>query len=148
MRVILKKAIKGLGNEGDVVEVNDGYGRNFLLPRGLAVEASASNLALLKQRQEKEKREAMKALQEAQHAAALLNGKSVRITARAGEGGRLFGSITSQDIADAIKNTFKITVDKKRIGLETPIKSAGRYRVNLKLHQQVSASLEVEVIPQ
>ncbi len=145
MKVILKKHVKGLGSEGEVVDVNDGYARNYLLPRGIAVEANTSNMNVLKDRQQRKENEAKKVLTEAEKAGATLNGQTVTIKARAGDGGRLFGSVTNQDIADAIKKTFKLNIDRRRIDLDLPIKAVGEYRIDLRLHPQVSASITVQV---
>lgn len=146
MKVILNKPVKGLGDAGAVVEVNDGYGRNFLLPRGLAMEATAGNLRNLRQEEQKAAQSAARALQAAQALAASLNGRAVTVSVRAGQGGRLFGSITSQDLAEAMQAQLGATVEKRRIVLDDAIRSTGEYRVNLRLHPQVTASVTVRVL--
>lgn len=145
MKVILKTMVKGLGAAGAVVEVNDGYGRNFLIPRGLAVEATPANLNLLRQQQQRAEMAARRALQEARDLAAKLDGTTVSVPARAGEGGRLFGSVTSQDVADAVDRQVGVRLDKRRIDLPEPIKSLGAHSVILRLHPQVTARITVQV---
>lgn len=145
MKVILKKAVKNLGDAGAVVEVNDGFGRNYLLPKGLAVEASTANLNALRQQEQKAAQSAARALQAAKELAAHVDGRTVKVSVRAGQGGRLFGSITAQDLADAIRAQLGATVDKRRIALDEPIRSTGAYQVHLRLHPQVTATLSVHV---
>lgn len=146
MRVILRKAVKGLGDAGAVVEVNDGYGRNFLLPKGLAIEATAGNLAALRQQEEKAAQSAARTCQAARELAVRVDGRTVKVHVRAGQGGRVFGSITAQDVADAVQAQLGATVDKRRIELGEPIKSTGAYQVLLRLHPQVTATLAVNVM--
>ena len=145
MKVILQEKIKGLGNPGDIKEVADGYARNYLLPRGLAVEASAENLNQAKQQHAKKQRQAERELRDAEALKAKLDGKEVRLAVRSGEGGKLFGSVTSQDVAEAIAAQLGISLDKRKIVLEEPLKSLGRYSVNVKLHPQVQAQVHVAV---
>lgn len=146
MKVILKKPVKDLGDAGAVVEVNDGYGRNFLLPKGLALEATAGNLNALRQQEHKASQSAARAHEAAKELAARVNGRTVTVSVRAGQAGRLFGSITAQDLADAFKSQLGATVDKRRILLDEPIKSTGLYQVQLRLHPQVTASVAVNVV--
>ncbi len=146
MKVILRKAVKGLGEAGAVVEVNDGYGRNFLLPKGLAVEATAGNLSLREQAQRRLNQEAARLLAAARDVAQRVDGREVRISVRSGQGGRLFGAVTSQAIAEAIRAQLGAEVDKRRVELVDPIKTTGAHRVLLRLHPQVSASLTVHVV--
>lgn len=145
VKVILKQTVKGLGAEGDVVEVADGYGRNFLLPRGLAVEATAANLNLRRQQDQKAAAEARRALEAAQAAAAKLEGCTVTLSARAGAGGRLFGSVTSQDVADALARSPGVRVDKRRIEMD-PLKAIGAFPAVIRLHPQVTARITVLVV--
>lgn len=146
MKVILKESVKGLGRAGAVVEVSDGYGRNYLIPRGLAVEASPANLAKLRQQQEREEAAQQRALKEATEAAARLDGAEITVTARAGEGGRLFGSVTAQDVAEAIARQRGVRVDRRRIELPEAIKALGVYQAALRLHPQVTARITIHVI--
>lgn len=145
MIVILLKDVKGTGKEGEVVKVSDGYARNMLLPKGLAKEATDGNIrnlekqkALAEAKQE-EKRAA------AQEMANKIETVGVTIKTKSGEGGRLFGSITSKDIAAALKDQHKITVDKKNIDLDSPIKQTGDFNIPIKLFYGVSADIKVTV---
>lgn len=144
MKVILSQEIKGLGKKGELKEVAVGYARNYLLPRRLAVEATAANV---RQQEELIQRRTDKLANERADAEALrhqLEGLLLEITARAGEGGRLFGSVTAADIAQALeKKGFR--VDKRRIELAEPIKSLGRFRVKVRLLAEVNAALELWV---
>jgi len=144
MKVILVNDIKALGKKGDVKEVAEGYARNFLIPRGLVIEATAGNL---KRQQEKEKKmedQLSKKQYDAEKLAEKINKTSIEITARTGEGGRLFGSVTSGDIADALKKK-NILIDKRKIELDEPIKSLGDYNIRVRLHPNVYASLSITV---
>ena len=146
MIVILKKDVKGTGKAGEIVKVSDGYARNMLLPKGLATEATEGNVRSL------EKQKALAAEKKAEEKAAAqalaekLNAVGVTIKTKAGEGGRIFGSITSKDIADALKEQHKLTVDKKKIQLDNPIKSTGEMSVNVKLYTEVSAQPKVTIV--
>ncbi|MEE0797206.1 MAG: 50S ribosomal protein L9 [Anaerovoracaceae bacterium] len=145
MKVILNKDVKGTGKAGDVVNVSDGYARNMLIPRGMATEATAGNIRQLEKKKaiEAEKRAEEKA--EAQEQAAKLEKALVTIRTKAGDGGRIFGSITSKDIADAIGSQLGIEVDKKKIQLDSPIKQTGETTVTIRLYHEVNASVRVSV---
>ncbi|MDI9419465.1 MAG: 50S ribosomal protein L9 [Firmicutes bacterium] len=145
MEVILQKDVKGLGKKGEVVTVADGYGRNFLLPRGLAVLATAGNIkqADLEKEAQKQKRE--RELKEAQEVAARIQGQKLQIATKVGESGKLFGSITSQEIADRLKRQYKVEIDKRKIDLEEPIKSVGKHPIKIKLHPKVQVEIIVQV---
>lgn len=145
MKVILNKDVKGTGKAGDVVNVSDGYARNMLIPRGMATEATAGNIRQLEKKKaiEAEKRAEEKA--EAQKQAAKLEKALVTIRTKAGDGGRIFGSITSKDIADAIGSQLGIEVDKKKIQLDSPIKQTGETTVTIRLYHEVNASVRVSV---
>ena len=148
MRVILHRAVDKLGVPGQVVDVADGYARNYLIPRGLAAPASKGEVrhsARLKQAHEKRVQEA---LSEAQATADRLAGAPLRIPARAGEDGRLFGSVTVTDVATAIERTTGLGIDRKRIHLPEPIRSVGTHSVAVHLHPDVNASVTVEVVAQ
>lgn len=143
MKVILKEDIKGVGKKGEIINAADGYARNYLFPRGLASKADAGNLAELK-----EKKDAEKFRKEAEAADALalakkLHGLSVNFNVKVGEGGRLFGSITSKDIADEIKKQHGFDIDRKKLVLKDPIKSAGTYMVEAKIYPEISVKLKV-----
>lgn len=148
MIVILNRDVKGTGKAGDVVKVSDGYARNMLLPRGYATEATEGNIRSLEKQKAvlAEKKAAEK--QAAQELAEKINATEVVIKTKAGENGKIFGSITSKDIADALKEQKKITVDKKKIQLDNPIKGIGEMTVNIKLYPEVTAKLKVSVIAQ
>lgn len=145
MIVILNRDVKGTGKAGDVVKVSDGYARNMLLPKGYATEATDGNIRNLEKQKaiaaEKKAEEKAAAQQTAEKISAL----SVEIKTKAGEGGKIFGSITSKDIADALKEQHKITVDKKKIQLDSPIKQTGEMTVEIKLYTEVNAKLKVVV---
>lgn len=145
MIVILNRDIKGTGKAGDVVNVSDGYARNMLLPKGYATEATEGNIRNLKKQKAiaAEKKAEEKAA--AQQTAEKIGKVSVEIKTKAGEGGRIFGSITSKDIADALKAQHNITVDKKKILLDSPIKQTGEMTVEIKLYTDVNAKLKVVV---
>ena len=145
MIVILMKDVKCTGKAGDVVKVSDGYARNMLLPKGLAKEASDGNIRNLEKQKEiaAAKRAEQKAA--AQETAEKLEKITLEIKTKGGESGKLFGSITSKDIADALEKQEKIKVDKKKIEMSSPIKQAGQNTVTIKLFSEVSAELKVNV---
>ena len=145
MIVILKQDVPGTGKAGEVVKVSDGFARNMLIPRGLALEATEGNVRCLEKQQELQRKKAAESKAHAEAQAEELKSKKVVIKAKAGDGGRLFGAITSKDISEAIKEQLKFDIDKKKIELESPIKSVGTYSVNLKLYPEVKGSLSVEV---
>lgn len=146
MKVILKQDVKSLGKKGAVVEVSDGYARNYLFPRGMATEATAG---ALKERQLYQKAQELKKEQELRQAKALadkLSGITVRINTKAGEGGKLFGSVTSKEIAEHLSTHHGLQVDKRKIDLKEPIKSLGTYSVSVKLYADVPpVQLSVQV---
>lgn len=145
MELILTSDVKALGKKGDKVTVSDGYAKNFLLPRKLAIEANNANLNSLKgknesvafkKQQEKEAAEAVKKI---------IEGKTVTVKCKAGENGRLFGAVTSKEISDGIKATFSVDVDKKKIVLKDPIKNFGTYHTDVKLYPSITAKITVSV---
>ena len=146
MLVLLKQDVKGSGKAGEIVKVSDGYARNMLLPRGLAVEATEGNIRAAEKQKERQIQKAAEEKAAAEALAESLKEKSVTISAKAGEGGRLFGAITSKDIADAVKEQLDIEIDKKKIDLESPIKSVGTYSASLKLYSEVRGELKVLVV--
>ena len=145
MVVILNRDIKGTGKAGDVVKVSDGYARNMLIPRGWATEATEGNVRSLGKQKAiaAEKKAEEKAAAQAQ--AEKIKALSVTIKTKAGDGGRIFGSITSKDIADALKAQHKLTVDKKKIQLDSPIKQTGETEVAIKLYPEVATTLKVVI---
>jgi large subunit ribosomal protein L9 len=146
MKVILIDEIRGLGTRGDVVNVKDGYARNYLLPKNLAREATAGNLKSVEQERKKWALLAQKEKEQAAKAAESVKGTKVTVHKRVGENGQLFGSVTANEIADAL--TAKgLEVDKRRIELTHPIKSLGTHDVEVRLYRDVSAQIQVEVVP-
>ena len=144
MKVILKEDVKGLGKKGDMVNASDGYARNFLFPKNLAVEANAQNVT------EKNNADASKQFKYdtekalAQQAADKINGKTLRLTAKAGKGGKLFGSVTVKEISQKIKDEYGIDADKRKI-TAPEIKAFGTYDISVKLFEGVKAELKVQV---
>lgn len=145
MKVIFLKDVKGKGKKGEVKNVADGYANNFLLKQGLAIEATAANISALNAQKKKEQKEAEEELQEAKKLKEQLEKLTVELTAKAGEGGRLFGSITSKQIADTLQKTHKIKIDKRKIELADAIRALGYTKVPIKLHTEVQATLNVHV---
>lgn len=146
MKVILLQDVKKLGKKGDVVSTSDGYARNFLFPRNLAQEATDSNLHVLNVKKDVERRKKTAEIEAAQKLADDLRDKVVKIDAKAGDSGKLFGAITSKDIADKINDQFNVKVDKKKIVMDT-IKIAGTYNIEVKLYPEVSTKMKVMVSP-
>ncbi len=146
MKVILLQDIQRVGSKGDILEVSEGYARNFLLPRKLAIEATRGHMKELEQKKAAEVQKKNQMAEEARSLAGRLEALKVRITTKAGEGGRLFGSITSKDITEALKIQHQIEIDKKKVNLLHPIKTLGVYPVAIKLHPQAQAMLQVEVV--
>lgn len=145
MKVILKEDIKGVGKKGEIINAADGYARNYLLPRGLAFEASEGNLTVLKEKRDSEKYKKEAEVTDALELSKKLHGLVVNFNVKTGEGGRLFGSITSKDIADEIKKQHGFDIDKKKLVLKEPIKSAGTYMIEVKVYPEISAKLKVVV---
>lgn len=146
MKVILQQDVKGQGKKGQMVEVSDGYGRNFLLPRKLAVEATAENVNTMKMQDKAKAARLAEEKAAAQALAERLEGVQVKIKARAGQGGKLFGSITSKEISEELKAQFGLDVGKSKIVLSDPIKSFGAFDVKCKLGSEVSGVINVLVI--
>ena len=145
MIVILKKDVKGTGKSGDVIKVSPGYARNMLIPRGLAVEATEGNIRNLeKQKQIQKENEAIEKAK-AEEIALKLSEGNIEIKTKAGEGGRLFGSITNKDISEAIEKQLEIKIDRRKIVLENPIKELGEVNVEAKLYPEVIGKFTVEV---
>ena len=145
MKVILLENVKALGKKGEIVNVNDGYARNFILPKKLGVEATGKNLNDLKLQKNNEKKVAQENLDAAKELAAELSAGKVELAIKVGEGGRTFGSVSSKEIAAAVKDQMKLDIDKKKIQLKEAIKSLGTHIVTVKLHAEVSAELKVVV---
>lgn len=145
MKVILLKDVKGQGKKGDIINASDGYARNFLLPRGLAVEPTKTALNELKGQQDSKNYREQKELDEATVLAQKINAVKVSVSAKAGESGKLFGAVTTSEIAEKLKMEHHIVVDKKKIVLSEPIKTTGEFTLPVKLHQKVTAELKVSV---
>ncbi len=146
MKVILKQDIRALGKRGEIKEVADGYGRNFLLPKGLAIEATSSNLKILSDQKEMTAQKELREMEEAKELAGRLNGLEVSFKVKTGEGGRLFGSITGKDLADQIYQKTKIELDKRKLEIEDAIKSLGKYQVKVHLYKGITAEINVNVM--
>jgi large subunit ribosomal protein L9 len=148
MKVILIQEVKKLGMKGQVVEVSDGYARNFLIPQGLAEEATKTRL---KEVEEKSLKEEKKKSSEKDNAAALkakLDGQKVTITAKTGTGERLFGAVTAKEIADILQAQLGVAIDKKKIELGEPIKHVGQYKIKVKIYPNVQAEIRLVVKPE
>ncbi|GAA0079230.1 50S ribosomal protein L9 [Clostridium sp. CTA-5] len=147
MKVILLQDVKKLGKKGDVIESSDGYARNFLFPRKLAQEATESNMHILNNKKENERKQKLAELEAAQKLAGELKGKEITIKTKTGENGKLFGAITSKDISALIKTEYKVEIDKKKIVMDT-IKLSGNYEIEVKLYPEVSTKMKVIIVPQ
>lgn len=147
MKVILLADVKGSGKKGEVINASDGYARNYLFPRKLAQEATETNINVLNQKKESERRKKLAELEAAQARAEELKGKEVKIMAKSGENGRLFGSITSKDVADALNAQYKIKIDKKKVIVDT-IRQLGVYEVEVKLYPEVSTKIKIVISEQ
>lgn len=145
MKIILLQDVKSVGKKGDIIEANDGYARNFLIPKKMGVPANAENMNTLKLQKSNEAKVAQEQLEEAQRFAKELETKEVVLAIKAGEGGKTFGSVSSKEIANAYKEQCGITIDKKKIQLQESIKNFGVYEVKIKLHPKVTGTLKVKV---
>ncbi|MGE5577936.1 MAG: 50S ribosomal protein L9 [Syntrophothermus sp.] len=146
MKVILKQDVKGLGKKGDTLEVSEGHARNYLLPRGLAVEATAGNLKILAEQKTAVANRQAREEEEARILASRLDDLVITIPAKTGDKGRLFGSITSKDVAEAVEKTAKLALDKRKLDMPEPIKELGDYRIPVKLYPTIAATLQVKVV--
>ena len=145
MKVILLQDIKGKGKKGQMVEVSDGYARNYLLPRKVAVEATADNINTMRMNDKAKLEKEQKARAEAAEIAAKLKDLELTVRAKGGGAGRLFGSVTSQEIAEALKQETGIELDRRRILIDEPIKTVGLYTVKCKLGYEINANLRINV---
>jgi large subunit ribosomal protein L9 len=146
VKLILTHEVNGLGAPGDVVEVKNGYGRNYLLPRGFAIRWTRGGQKQIDLIQRARSARDIRTLDEAKQVAGQVNALTVRLKQRAGEGGRLFGSVTPADIAEAVKVSGGPQLDKRRIEVKTPIKSAGAHKVQVRLHPEVVATIKLDVV--
>lgn len=145
MKVILLQDVKSLGKKGEIVDVSDGYARNFIFPKKYGVEANAKNLNDLKLQKANDEKVAAENLAKAQELSGKLKDRKVVVKLKAGEGGKTFGSVSSKEIAEAAAEQLDLEIDKKKIQITDPIKNLGDYEVTVKLHPQVNATLKVTV---
>lgn len=145
MKIVLLEDVKALGKKGEVVEVSDGYARNFIIPKKKGVEANQGNLNTLKLQKANEERVAKEKLDAAKELGEKINQSSVFVTIKAGKGGRMFGSVSSKEIEEAIKTQLQLDIDKKKLVIDEPIKTFGVHEVKVKLHKDVTATLRVKV---
>ncbi|MBQ9360065.1 MAG: 50S ribosomal protein L9 [Lachnospiraceae bacterium] len=148
MKVILLEDVKSLGKKDDIVEVKEGYARNFLFTKNLGVPADAKNLNDVKLRKAREKKAADLKLADAKELAAKLEDNTVTCRVKAGKDGKVFGSVSSKEIAEEMKKQNGIELDKKKLVITEPIKNLGTYKINVKLHPEVTAVLTVDVLPE
>ncbi|MBC5581992.1 50S ribosomal protein L9 [Anaerofilum sp. BX8] len=145
MKVVLKADVKGTGKKDQMVEVSDGYARNFLLPRGLAVPANAAAVNEVKTKESAKRHHAEVELADAQATAKKIGGMTVTVKAKAGQGGRLFGAVTGKDIAEAVNKAAGVSIDKRKVVLDADIKNYGQYEVEIKVYPSVTAKVTVVV---
>ena len=145
MKVIFIKDLKGQGKTGEEKNISDGYAKNFLIPKGYAIEATASNLNDFKGKKESEKFRKQQEIAEAETLKEKIEKISLEICVKTGNNGKLFGSITNKEISDKLKSDFGLSIDKKKIVLSDTIKTTGKYNIDIKLYQGISANLSVEV---
>jgi len=147
MKVILLQDIRGIGKKGQVIETSDGHARNYLIPRKLAVEATARHLKEIEVKKKAEMHRQTSELEAAQALGKSLSEAKIEIQVKSGENGKLFGSVTNKEIASVLSAKTGLNIDKKKVVLEEPIKTVGEKQVEVKLHPQVSARITVEVVP-
>lgn len=145
MEVILLEDVKSLGKKGQIVKINDGYARNYVLPKKLGLEANAKNLNDLKLEKARQAKQAAEELQEAKELALKVEEKPVKLTMKTGEGGKTFGTISTKEISAEAKKQLGLDIDKKKMKLDEPIKTLGTHIVTVKLHKEVTAKLTVVV---
>ena len=146
MKVIFLEDVKKIGKKGDVINTSDGYARIYLFPKKLAQEATDANLHILNNKKENERKQKLAELEAAQKLAQELKGKEIKLSAKTGENGKLFGAITNKDVAELIDKQYGVKVDKKKIVMET-IKVAGGYEIEVKLYPEVTTKMRVIIVP-
>lgn len=146
MKLILQQEVKGLGKKDAIVEVSEGYARNFLLPKKLALPATDATVKQIKDQKAAQARREQQAMDEARMLASQLSKVSVTIGVKTGEGGKLFGSVTGKDVADAIERQHGLTIDKRKVELKDSVKSIGTYTATVRVHPDVSAQVSVNVV--
>lgn len=145
MQIILLEDVKSLGKKGEIVSVSEGYAKNFILPKKIGVEATAANLNTLKLQKANEEKLAAERLAEAKKFAAVIEAQTLRLTIKVGEGGKIFGAISTKEISQAAKSQCNLELDKKKIALVNPIKTMGTHEIPVKIHPKVTATLKVVV---
>lgn len=148
MKVILTAQVEGLGNRGEIIEVKDGYANNYLIPRGLAVRHSKGKAKEAEQLAREKMARADRELKKAEEVAQTISGHTFEVAAKAGEEGKLFGTITSRDVAELVKSELGLEIDRKKIHLDEHIKTLGFHEARLKLHPQVEAIVHLKVVPE
>jgi large subunit ribosomal protein L9 len=145
MKVIFLQDVKGQGKEGEIKEVSDGYARNYLIPKGLAVEATKTRIKEIQERNEKQRKTQEREKAEAVKLQQRLDGQAINIKARTGTGDKLFGAVTAKEIAETIEKQFKVKIDRKKVELTEPIKHVGEYPVKIKIYPSIQAEIKVTV---
>lgn len=145
MKVILKQDVKGQGKKEQMIEVSDGYARNFLFPKGLAVEASASNVNIMKTKKDAEAQKKDREIAQAKDLAKKIKDITITLKVKAGDNGKLFGSITSKDVAEAMKIQQKLEIDKKKLIMPDAIKAVGTFEIEVKLYPEISSKFIVKI---
>lgn len=145
MKVIFLQDVKGQGKEGEIKEVSDGYARNYLIPKGLAVEATKTRIKEIQERNEKQRKTQEREKAEAVKLQQSLDGQAINIKARTGTGDKLFGAVTAKEIAETIEKQFKVKIDRKKVELTEPIKHVGEYPVKIKIYPSIQAEIKVTV---
>lgn len=146
MKVILKEDIKGVGKKDQIINANDGYARNYLFPKNLAVPADKGNLTNLQSKKTSEEHRKELEKEAAKETAKKIEGILLKLPVKSGENGKVFGSITAKEIAENLEKQYKITVDKKKVNLQEPIKNLGTFNIEIKLYDGVNAKLKINVI--
>lgn len=146
MKVILQADVKGTGKKGQILEVADGYARNFLFPKKLAIEATTGNIQDISHKKAVEDRRKLKEKEDAVQLGNRLSALLIEVKTKTGEGGRLFGSVTSKEIAEALKKQHGLEVDKRKLDIKEPIKALGNYEIQVKIHPDVTAKLQIHVV--
>lgn len=146
MKVILTQDIKGVGKKDEIINANDGYARNFLFPKKLAVEANNKNMSLLQGRKDSANYKKEQEKEFANEIKGKLSKIMLTIKVKAGENGKIFGSITSKEISTELKNQYKIEIDKKKINLKEPIKELGMFTIEIKLYEGITGSLKINIV--
>lgn len=146
MKVILLKDVKDLGKKDEMVNVSDGYGKNYLLPRGIAALATDANINEMKNKQAAQAAKLQREKDNAKKLAEDIDGKEIKVTVKAGSSGRLFGALTTKDIADAFEKAYGVQIDKKKIVVDENIKATGKYKATVKVYAGISATVNLDVI--